>query len=575
MSDAIALYGTEAPVAVGERLAVGPLSFTLEQGGLRHIRVGAVEIIRGVGFLVRDRDWGTLAPDLELVERTVSSDRIGLHLRAVYRNAGALLTVDLRIDARPEALAVRALGRATGDFETNRAGFTVLHPAACAGCPVRITHPGGAAKDTAFPTLIEPWQPFMDIAAMAHRANGLEVVCAFDGDTFETEDQRQWGDASFKTYNRPLAKPWPYLLRDGAALEQSVTLLWRPVEAARPASPAAEDESGLVRFPQTAILVSAGDARRLVDAPQDIRDVAPQRLLCTLDETRGDIEGQCAAFGALQRRLPDLALDLEAVCAFDIAPLPALRALRGEMDAAGFRPASVLVCPSVDRQSTPPGSAWPACPPLEEVHAASAEVFPDMPRGGGMVTFFPELNRKRPPLTTLDFVSHGLCPIVHAADDLSVMESLEAVPHITRSARALIGDRAYRLGPGTIAMRHNPYGARTIPNPGRDRICMTDDDPRHGAAFGAAYAIGLACALAPAAIAVWTPAELYGPRGLTGPLRTAVTALARLADQPVVSAGIEGGLGSLRVGQTEIRVNLTAQPRAGLPPYGWAASPAG
>ena len=79
MSDAIALYGTEAPVAVGERLAVGPLSFTLEQGGLRHIRVGAVEIIRGVGFLVRDRDWGTLAPDLELVERTVSSDRIGLH----------------------------------------------------------------------------------------------------------------------------------------------------------------------------------------------------------------------------------------------------------------------------------------------------------------------------------------------------------------------------------------------------------------------------------------------------------------------------------------------------------------
>ena len=38
------------------------------------------------------------------------------------------------------------------------------------------------------------------------------------------EDQRQWGDASFKTYNRPLAKPWPYQIEDGSVLEQSVCL---------------------------------------------------------------------------------------------------------------------------------------------------------------------------------------------------------------------------------------------------------------------------------------------------------------------------------------------------------------
>ena len=124
-----------------------------------------------------------------------------------------------------------------------------------------------------------------------------------------------------------------------------------------------------------------------------------------------------------------------------------------------------------------------------------------------MVTFFPELNRKRPPLDKLDFVSHSLCPIVHAADDHSVMETLEVILHIIRSARAIIGDADYRIGPSTIAMRHNPYGQRTFPNQDLNRLCMADNDPRHHAAFGAAYVIGLATALADSGVTVWTPSE--------------------------------------------------------------------
>ena len=131
-----------------------------------------------------------------------------------------------------------------------------------------------------------------------------------------------------------------------------------------------------------------------------------------------------------------------------------------------------------------------------------------------MASFFPELNRKRPPVELLDFVSHGLCPIVHDASDAGVMQTLEAVGHITASARAIIGDRPYRLGPSTIAMRQNPYGARVIPNPGLERVCMTDDDPRHRTVFGAAYALGLAAALVGSGVEVGSPAGLYGPRGV-------------------------------------------------------------
>ena len=87
--------------------------------------------------------------------------------------------------------------------------------------------------------------------------------------------------------------------------------------------------------------------------------------------------------------------------------------------------------------------------------------------GGGMFSYFTELNRKRPPVALLDFVTHATNPIVHAADDDSVMETLEALPHITRSARAIIGDLPYRIGPSTIAMRHEPLRDADDPEPAR------------------------------------------------------------------------------------------------------------
>ncbi|MEL7150743.1 MAG: hypothetical protein AAGK71_08420 [Pseudomonadota bacterium] len=569
MTDALTLYGTNAPTAEAERFQLGALSFTLEQGALRHIRVGDTEIVRGVSFLARDRDWGTLVPKLEPIRRAVAADCITLELRAVYENAGARLSVALTIDATANALRFHATGRAEGDFETNRAGFTILHPAGLAGCPAQITHSDGSATDTAFPGFIDPWQPFEDICRMGFQTEGLDVTATLEGDTFETEDQRQWGDASYKTYNRPLAKPWPYELKDGSQLEQSISLSWRNCDTV-PALWTPEKPSGTVHFPETAILVNATDVERVLKTPSDLRDVGPQRLLCSVDDTLGDVAGQCAAFSALQRHFPDVTCDLEAIVSFDgEAPDIALTRLRASMDAAGFAPQSILVCPSVDRQSTPPGSPWPACPPLDDIHLASAQVFPDLHRGGGMVTFFPELNRKRPPVALLGFVSHALCPIVHAADDLSVMETLEAVPHITATARSYIGTADYRIGPSTIAMRHNPYGGRTVPNPNNDRVCMADDDPRHRGAFGAAYTIGLACALASSGITVWTPSELYGPRGSNGYVKAAVTALARLSGEPVHRARLKDGIGTLRAGRHEIFVNLTPELCAGLPAFGW------
>ena len=71
-------------------------------------------------------------------------------------------------------------------------------------------------------------------------APGTWATCTMEGDAFEMEDQRNWSDASYKTYVRPLARPWPYTLPKGEPVAQSVTArdLRRPRLRPRPRTPA-------------------------------------------------------------------------------------------------------------------------------------------------------------------------------------------------------------------------------------------------------------------------------------------------------------------------------------------------
>src|SRR6187551_42108 len=47
-------------------------------------------------------------------------------------------------------------------------------------------------------------------------------ILHYEGDIFETEDQRNWSDASYKTFCTPLSKPFPVQLRRGEKVHQKV-----------------------------------------------------------------------------------------------------------------------------------------------------------------------------------------------------------------------------------------------------------------------------------------------------------------------------------------------------------------
>ena len=119
--------------------------------------------------------------------------------------------------------------------------------------------------------------------------------------------------------------------------------------------------------------------------------------------------------------------------------------------------------------------------------------------GAGTPSFFTEFNRN-PPAGDCDFVFFSVASNVHAADDLSVMETLSVYPAVIASARKLCPGKPLWLGPCTIGMRHNPYGATVATNPERVRLPAAGDDPRHGALFGAAFAVGVAAQAAAAGV---------------------------------------------------------------------------
>ena len=548
-----ALYGTDEPVPEAAVFTVGPVEVEVVDGQLRAVRHAGREVLRAVVYVVRDADWGTLAVrrEAETVDRSPDRIRIAYQARCTDPS-GAVLAFDAEITIRTDGVAFEVTARPEADFTTNRCGFCVLHPVVgVAGTPVEVEHTDGSVERSVFPGLIEPWQPFMDIRAITHTvAPGVTATCRMEGDVFEMEDQRNWSDASYKTYVRPLALPWPYALPAGRPFRQRVAVTVRDdrrraVPTPTPATVSIELDGPAGTLPRIGLAVTPEETAAVLARVDRLAAVGPQTLLLHFDPTAGHGAAALAGFAGLALRFAGETV-LECVVPGRTEPAAELAEIAAAVGKADLRLDAVAVSPAADRQSTPPGSAWPPCPPLEEVYRAARAAFPGAGIGGGMLSNFTELNRKRPPVELLDFVTHCTCPIVHAADDLSVMQSLEALPFIVRSARAIVGDRPYRIGPSTIGMRQNPYGSRTFANPAHRRIPMATEDPRQRGLFAAAWLVGYAAAIAEGGLEALTVGALTGAFGLidedgTGavtlrPLFHAVRGLAALAGCPRLSA---------------------------------------
>ena len=151
--------------------------------------------------------------------------------------------------ARPRARSdSRCRAKCVRPFAATASGSAFLHPPECAAMPCRIVQENGNVIEKPFPKQIAPapkQDPFLEIREMSYEfAPGRFADLHFDGDVFETEDQRNWSDGSFKTFCTPLRLPFPVEVAAGTKIEQHVRLQLRGgVEGVHAVSAAATSPS--------------------------------------------------------------------------------------------------------------------------------------------------------------------------------------------------------------------------------------------------------------------------------------------------------------------------------------------
>lgn len=515
-SRAVRLFGTDEPVEPPRIVTAGALSVELEAGNLRYIRYGGIEMIRAISFIVRDRNWATYTPLLSNLMIEEDGDSFTISYDAETKDKDQSFRYTARITGAADGgIEFAAEGEAVTDFVTNRTGFVVLHPiAGVAGKPARVETADGKTVDTSFPDLISPAQPIMNMRAITHEfAPGARVVCRMEGDVYEMEDQRNWMDASYKTYVRPLAKPWPYELKKGETLKQKVSLRLEGdvAEANAKAKPVViRVGKWLGAVPPLGVGLAPEDASSAVKAAPLLGEIKPAYVICRYDTRLGHDQKSLSAMLKVAKALKADAW-LEAVVTKVEGFEDEIAGLAKQVARLKSPFKAVFLSPASDMKSTQPTGPWPPCPPLADVYRLARRLFPGVRIGGGMMSYFTEINRKRPPAGLADFISFTNSALVHASDDRSVTEGLEALPAMAKSVRAFGGAKPFAVGPSAIGMRFNPYGAAPQANPNDVRQAMNRNDPRQRGLIGAAWALAYFAHFAR------TGASAIALGGLTGP----------------------------------------------------------
>lgn len=506
-------YGRDEPPAVMVPLRAGRLTLTLDGVDLRWVRLGDVEVVRRLYVAVRDRDWNTIPALLANVSLAAAEDSFELTFDAEHEAGELRFAWKGRLAGSAEGVLTASVdGVCGGSFLYNRIGICVLHPMNDAGRRFRARTPdgeiGGELPLTIGPQrivegTIYPLFPSYDRLEI-DSSPSLRTTFSFEGDLFEMEDQRNWTDASFKTYSTPLSLPFPHSAAPGRRIGQRVEIR---VDGAPP--PAARKDGGIEislgdRLGRTLPSLGFGTAsngRDLTERETELLlAVAPDHVRVDLDLGDPAWPGELARAG---RTAGALRCALELALFFGEDVERQLRDLVAALDDRRPKLARVLVFRA--------GAAVAPAPLLVRVRERLRAVSPLV--AGGTNAYFTDLNRNRPDTSTVDAVVYSINPQVHAVDDASLVETLEAQAHTVRSARAFSGDLPILVGPVTLRPRFNPNATGPEPEPAAGEL-PPEVDPRQMSLLGAGWTLGSVKHLAEAGAASLTYYETTGWRGL-------------------------------------------------------------
>jgi len=479
---------TEAPPSVIP-LSAGPLTaiFQPDTGFLRHIRMGDHEVLRAVYGAVRDDNWDTVLP--EIINLHIEHQTSGFRIRFEARSISDPIDFSWHGEITGEesgCIRYQFKGVANSDFLKNRIGLCVLHPIAeCAGRPCSIEKVDGTKEEGVFPKSIAPHQPFRNIRAITHEpAPGVRAEVRMEGGTFEMEDQRNWTDASYKTYSPPLDHPFPVKIQCGETIEQTVTL--QLPGQPRKILPILQGRGAQISITTTPVLPKPALGLCVAGSAPPLHDLEISRLKrLGLSHLRVDL---VLAAPDWKNTLTRAAQDAKALgIGLQIALHPgdqiedAFRELAGELE-----------------KTKPLIHLWQLFPEESSPHqntilkAAQTHLGPCQANAlfaVGSATTFAELNRHRPAPDQSALPCYPIHPQQHAFDDLTLVENIAAQPWTVESLWEF-APRAAVISPITLGPRGHRKPAWMSPTAetaiqGR----FPEFDPRLHSLLGAGWAL--------------------------------------------------------------------------------------
>jgi len=404
------------------------------------------------------------------------------------------------------------LGLARSSFLRNRIGLCVLHPIReCSGQPCIVEKTDGTVEHGVFPEHISPHQPFMSLRAISHEVfPDAWAEVRLEGDVFEMEDQRNWTDASFKTYSTPLALPFPVEVEEGTEIAQSVTITLNghisdlPRESIVPDLTFTVGGTPLAPLPRIGLgMASHGGA---LTGTELIRLRALNLSHLRVDLVLSELNYEpTLRLATAEARALGVALEIALhVSEATTNELPALAALLEEV-----RP-PVLHWLVFHTEEPATSGVW-----LDLARKYLVSYDADAKIGGGTHWYFAELNRNRPSMKTVDLVSYSLNPQVHAFDNRSLVEALETQAATVESARQFVGDLPVAVTSITLIPRFG-YGSS---GPGLELPAFELPlrvDERQMALFGAVWTTGSLKYVAESGAYSMTYYETIGWRGVMG-----------------------------------------------------------
>ena len=217
----------QAGEAIGSKavqLHAGPVRMKLLDGELRYLYVGEKEVVRRIYFAVRDGGWGTARVKFSKMEVRKTAGGFVVEMAGVSDNGKAGFDWTGKITGNSKGEIIFCVeGKTLRDFKTPRIGLCVLVGCdSMAGRQYEVDAEGKIRTDS-FPELVSSKLLQGKFKTLRYSVRkGLDVEMSLAGTLFNMEDQRTYGDTSYKAY-APMNFTYPKV-RNGDQARQALSV---------------------------------------------------------------------------------------------------------------------------------------------------------------------------------------------------------------------------------------------------------------------------------------------------------------------------------------------------------------